>query len=470
VARGGGAARRPRLLTAAALLLLVVGAELALRAGGPRGPRELVELAGPAGARVARAGDEATIAEGAGRLNDRIAAPRVRRAGTFRVVLVGDSTAAGVPFHPRLSCARLLEASLRDRFPAIEVEVVNFARPSDSSDAYASVAIESLDLEPDVLVVCGGNDELQRCDLDDLRDGAWPRVRAWLRESRLVRLVSPVRPPPAASCPEPPAGRWVGDGPWLTATELARAAERLRRNLDAIAAAAHRRAVDLVLVTQPSNLRDAMPRLSHHSRRLTDDEKREYERLLRELDAAAGATIVPTEAERLVARLRALDPGVARATWLVGRLNERAGRPADAAALYELALEQDGCPERAGTAFNAAIRRVASERGARLADAQIAFWASARGPAPGADLFLDHCHPSIPGMARLADVIRAAVLDLLARRGAPLPLRHVEQPMLESAPIDAWLERLGLARAELDALAAGAAPSAPDAPPPAATR
>ncbi len=445
--------RRRRLLLVAlgALLALALfaAAETALRLLGIGAARELLEFPSPGGPLFTREPNWLQMRGDSSLVLDRITTTRAKPAGTYRIVLVGESTVAGFPFYPQFSVGRLLEASLRDAFPNLKVEVVNFGRTADPSDAVARAAIESLAVAPDVLVVMSGHNDYQASYVEDLRDGLWPRLRAALRKLRLVRLgfervFSRDAPRPIVA-----EGRRIGESPWLTSTEFERGAARFRANLESIVDAARARAVDVVLVTPVSNLRDFAPCYSCYSRRLTSDEQREYERLLGELEAAVEAELLPLESERMVERLRMLDPGVALAAFLAARRCERTGQPADAAVLYAIALERDGYPNRARRALAAAVRAVAAERSARLADAELAFANAARGPAPGRDLFLDYCHPTLEGTALLADAIRPAVVELLARAGAPLPAQHADVPMLTRAPIDAWLERLGLSRLRL---------------------
>jgi lysophospholipase L1-like esterase len=425
-------------------------AELALRALGIGERRELLEFPDPSsGATVlTREPSWPQVRADHGAALDRIAVARAKPPGTWRVVIVGESTVAGFPFHPELSFGRLLEASLRDSFPELAIEVVNFGRIADPSDAVAQAAIEALDVAPDLLVVCSGHNDFQASYVEDLRDGIWPRVRARLRRLRLVKVgFERVLSRTAAPLPSLAEGRRVGDAPWLSESEFERGAERFRANLESIVDAARARAVDVALVTPVSNLRDFAPCYSHFTRKLGDAEKREYERLLGELESQVAATLLPFESARTVERLRSLDPGVALAAYLAAKRSERIGLPGDASLLYALALERDGYPNRARAAFSAAVRAVAAEKGARLVDAEADFARAARGPAPGSDLFLDYCHPTLEGMAKLADSVRPAVLEMLVRAGAPLPTKYVDRPMLERRPLDDWLARLGLSRA-----------------------
>src|SRR5262249_38991943 len=61
---------------------------------------------------------------GAFRLPSSFAIPAEKSAGTFRIFIVGESAAQGVP-EPGYAFGRYLEAMLRDRFPMVRFEVIN---------------------------------------------------------------------------------------------------------------------------------------------------------------------------------------------------------------------------------------------------------------------------------------------------------------------------------------------------------
>ena len=63
---------------------------------------------------------------GAFRLPPAFAIPAEKTPGTFRIFIVGESVAVGVP-EPSYSFGRYLEVMLRDRFPSARFEVINNA-------------------------------------------------------------------------------------------------------------------------------------------------------------------------------------------------------------------------------------------------------------------------------------------------------------------------------------------------------
>ena len=114
------------------------------RAAPPQQPALHVALLRPRG----RARAVALLARG----------PR-SRAGPCRVFVLGSSAAQGDP-EPAFGVARLLEVLLRDQYPGVELEVVNAAATAINSHYVYQAARACLALEPDVLVVYAGNNEV----------------------------------------------------------------------------------------------------------------------------------------------------------------------------------------------------------------------------------------------------------------------------------------------------------------------
>lgn len=466
-----GAGRRAALVAwgVALALLAFTTLELSLRLLGVGDERPFVTLPTSAGPRVARApsgngerGDPTVAA-------DRLACAPQKADGTLRVIVVGESTVAGFPFHGELSFARLLEWALRRAGVPAAVEVVNFGRSADSSDDVRAAAIAALALAPDALVVASGHNEFQSSYVEPLRDGAWARLRTQWRALALVRagqsrewrraLPSDARPAPLA----------VGEAAWLAPTEFARGVARYRANLAAIGAAARAAGVPLLLMTPVENLAFA-PCWSHFTRPLDGARRAAFRRGLESLERDALALLpestllpmgpLPADGAAQLAALRARaaallaqDDGVARLAFLAARLADRAGDAAAARDLYARALECDGYPNRAGPRLAAVVRELAARGEALLVDPQPLF-AEEGGAAPGSALFLDYCHPTLEGTARLAESL---VLPLLAALQPKLPaLDGAASAALAAAasaalraPAETWLAELGLTRAGL---------------------
>ena len=85
--------------------------------------------------------------------------PARKPPGAVRVFVLGSSAAQGDP-EPAFGIARQLEVLLRDQYEGVEIEVVNAAVTAVNSHYVYAAAREALRLEPDVLVVYEGNNEV----------------------------------------------------------------------------------------------------------------------------------------------------------------------------------------------------------------------------------------------------------------------------------------------------------------------
>lgn len=451
-----GARWRVAAFGVALALALLATAEAALRLAGIGIEPALIEATGTAGPLLIRRPSAPGVDPAAlARAPDRLGCSASKPAGTIRIIVVGESTVAGFPFHGQLSFARLLEHAL-DAGGAGAVEVVNFGRAADSSDDVRESALAALALAPDVLLVSSGHNEFQASYVGALRDGIWPRVRAALRSLALVRAGQQREWRTAAAEEEARSPEAVADAPFLAESEFARGAERYRANLLAIARAADRAGVRLALMTQVSNL--AVAPCASSFRQLRDPSARaRYRRELMALQAAP-APEAPAELARRCAAADALiaeDAGVALAQFVAARCHAALGDDAAARSRYQAALLLDDYPNRGGARLNGMIREVARDCGAALVDVEAAFLASG-GAAPAHELFLDYCHPNLAGVAALA---RGCVATLAEKSWLPPALDRARVDALLTGPVEDWLGDLALSR---EGLASGLAQAALD--------
>ena len=116
-----------------------------------------------------------------------------------RVVLLGESVARGFFFDPHFNPAMALQHTLRTVSGDREVEVVDLARTDLLLDPLKNLAIEAVELQPDVVVVFAGNNwqptnVLSRDDFlqlsKSLRQGAWSGVKRRLEDLLRERVKS----------------------------------------------------------------------------------------------------------------------------------------------------------------------------------------------------------------------------------------------------------------------------------------
>ena len=96
---------------------------------------------------------------GVARIASPFSLPVTKPPGTYRVFVLGSSAAQGDP-EPGFGIARVLEVLLRDQYPGVEFEVTSAAATAVNSHFVYAAARACLRLEPDLLVVYAGNNEV----------------------------------------------------------------------------------------------------------------------------------------------------------------------------------------------------------------------------------------------------------------------------------------------------------------------
>jgi hypothetical protein len=351
----------------------------------------------------------ASLAGGDG---DRLATAREKGSGVYRVLSIGESTTFATGYRGRASYSRFLEMRLRARFDRSTLEVVNCGKNGYDSHDWPTLAQELDGFAPDALVLYVGHNEFKRPNLLGVLD---PFV-GWLQRSpRARRLLGPA--PDRAV--EPAA---VRVGPFLTTEQRARALADFVAGVRALLDVAARRRIPAIVCIPASNVLDHAPRCS------VVPAGPGAEALAAEVKATAAkwdageARLAGTEAparDAALADLAALDalskraPGAALLHWRRGRILHALQRDEEAARAFESSLALDELPERASPDLVAALRALATETGATVADCEARFAREARG-APGFDLFFDYCHPKLYGHYLVADELVRAFESLPA--------------------------------------------------------
>jgi len=345
-------------------------------------------------------------------------------ASGFRLFVIGGSSAWGFPWGAEVAFARGLGAALQASRADRVIESVNAAAMSYGSHRLRIVAREVLGYAPDALVVYEGHNEFveRRFYRDPLGGpGTTRRLQALafrLRTfSAMSRAVEAVGRRGRDEDGEPRStGELlgldvhrevsVGVGP----AERGDAGVTFERNLRAILDDAERAGVRVVLCTVPSNVRDWVPNESVFDPGVGLMRRQDLLRAVADGRAAlergdAGAAVEALE------RAVAIDGGHAEALYRLGQAYEAEGRLDDAYRSYTRARDSDGKPARAISAFNETIRRLATERGALLVDAERIFDEASPGRLVGFNLIEDYVHPKPAGHLLVARAIWRALIE-----------------------------------------------------------
>lgn len=401
----------------AALLLGGISGEALLRWRDPAGTWRLFD---PSADPIELTFTTAKIAQ----LPDGTRADAAKRKGTFRIVCVGGSVAAGYPV-PGRGFPERLGARLRAAFPTRRIEVWNLGRPSFGSERDAALLENVLrDADPDLLVVEEGNNEAFEGQLS-----AVLARRPFARATRVLRALAArtalgtkilrlSRPAPALEEFEPLwAKRRVSSGPLAVAgaddfPSAALSGDRLRRALSRIAAAAGARNVPVLVVVPANDERRFLPIVVNWPEPDASAAARQ-----------AAAALLSADLELDSGRSGGCESTLARAMavpmrlYLLGRCEDFLRRPGRAAAAYTAWHDQQITATRV---LKDALRQQARALRLPIADLDADF--RREGPR-GAALFVDDHHMTSEGYAWAGDRIALAAqkVGLFSPLGAARP-------------------------------------------------
>jgi tetratricopeptide (TPR) repeat protein len=336
-------------------------------------------------------------------------------AGTVRVMFIGESAAKGFPQSRSLSSPSFLQAMLSDLWPDRTVEVINLGTTAIASYPALGMLTESLEFEPDLVVVYVGNNEFF---------GAYgvASLHSAGRSPAIIRTIRAFRSLGVAQFIDKHLG--VSDATErktlmeaMVGQSYIGPADPLRdgaaRNLGVFVGdmidRCRARNVPVVVCTPPANERDLAPLGGYDFSRSAYLAREKVDTLLKK-GIAALAGDAPA-AEAALTQVVEITPDYAMAHYLLGKAQRAQGRFADAAASFRKAVDLDPMPWRPPARSVQAIRDAAASHGAVLCDLESAFHGASPDGSTGAELMDDHVHPSLRGQ----DLVARSIVRALAK-------------------------------------------------------
>lgn len=360
------------------------------------------------------------------------------RAPVIRIVVVGESSARGEPYHEWLSVGRIVTWQLERVFPGRRIEIDVRAR-SGLCLADATRALEGLTRQPNAILVYAGHNEFQA------RYGWWRNVGhyagerperprrelaldALARRSSLCALIDETLDRQRVDIP-PPAGitRALVDHPAVTPEQYASLRTEFRSRLEATAAYCREIGALPLLIVPPANDAGFEPNRSVLTPATPPAARSSFAREF--LEARREESSDPSRAARLYRGLLERHPEFAETHFRLARLLERTGQADEARRHYEQARDLDGFPLRCPTDFQQAYRDVAARHRAVLVDGSRVFRQLSSGGTPDDRLFHDAHHPVLRGYIALAQEL---LVQLQARRAFGWP-EGVAAPVIDPA-------------------------------------
>jgi hypothetical protein len=342
--------------------------------------------------------------------------------GVIHLVVVGESSAEGQPYHPWTSVGQMVAWGLERALPGRRVEVTMLASGGQALEQ-AILPLTELRRRPDLILVYAGHNEFQSRygwsrTVRHYRDEDPTRVRTELaraigRASPLFELISEALDRQQVDAPPPTwRERFLVDHPTASPEEEAYLRYDFARRLDGVAAYARRVGAEAVLIAPPGNLADYPPARSCLSPESDAAEREAFAGAFGRARALESSS--PGEAESAYRALLGRHPEFAELHYRLGRLLAARGRDAEAAGHFAEARDLDGMPMRCRGDFLAAYRDVSARHGSILVDGPALLAGADPRGLVGDDWIHDGQHPTLRGYATLAQ----AALDGLAARGA----------------------------------------------------
>ena len=352
---------------------------------------------------------------------------------TLNLVVVGESSAKGHPYHLWVSVGAIVQWQLEEAIPGRRVRLEILAE-SGSNLERQHRKLAGLTRRPDALIIyCGHSEFMTRIpwsrEVSHYLDGPPPTL--WETYTTHVERSSPLcgliresidkyriaTPPPWPGRP-----RTLVDVPHYTPAEFAALERDFRSRLERIVAYAERVGAVPILIVPPANDSGFEPSRSF-LRSQTPYADREA--IAREFEAARRLEATePAQAMRDYRALLAREPGFAIAHYRLARLLEHADSWEEAYQHDVVARDQDGLPIRCPTRFQDAYRDVASRHPCILIDGQAYFHAIGRHGLLNDSLFHDAMHPSLRGQIALAQAVLQGLHERRAfgwPEGSPAP-------------------------------------------------
>jgi hypothetical protein len=341
--------------------------------------------------------------------------------GDIDLVVVGESSAQGVPYDRWLTPGALLEWKLRQAIPGRNIRT-NVVAISGSTLESQHRMLGDLLRRPEILVVyCGQAEIVNRLAysdsssyyFDELLPEATEILVEWVEQSSPVcGLLHKGQEYCRRSIPDAPRDvRKLIDICSYTQTEYTTLLIDFRRRLETIVSHFERLGTLPVLVVPASNDGSFEPNRSFLPAATLRSEREEFAREFQET-----RRLERTDPDGAIGRYRALlerQPRFAETHFRLGKLLEGKEEWEEAYRHYIAARDLDGFPTRTLTAFQNVYREVAARHDCILVDLQSYFHLIGRHGLLDDELFQDAMHLSLRGQIALA---QAVVQALGARR------------------------------------------------------
>jgi tetratricopeptide (TPR) repeat protein len=360
-----------------------------------------------------------------------------------RVFVFGESAAEGDPA-PAFGFARILQVMLRQQLGTERIEVINTAVTAINSHVIRNIASDAAKYPAHIWVIYMGNNEVvgpfgSGTVFGPQTPGTWLiRGSTAVKTTRTGQLLDDF----IHNISKPEVQAWggmemfLGQQVRMDDPQMAAVYRHFEKNLSSIIGSG----ANIVLSTVGSNLRDCPPFASLHRKDLESSQLAEWERMFVEGKVLESAG-KPAEAIAQYERALQLDDTFAELHFRLARCFVSLDRHDLAGRHFTLARDLDALRFRADSRINEIIRNIAHKwetKNVRLADGAAALANESRDGIPGREWFYEHVHMTFEGNYIIAREIARQVTNFF-----PHPFE--QRPFLT---MQECAQRLGLTACE----------------------
>jgi tetratricopeptide (TPR) repeat protein len=329
------------------------------------------------------------------------------------ILVIGESSAQGVPYEKWFSVADIVAWKLGAAFPKMAFRVENQATPGLSLQAMHT-KLGGITRRPELVILYAGHNEFSsRFDwahgafyyADETPPAAETLESLARRVSPLFRLIGETAQRLRVSMPPTRVvTRRLVDVPVYTPEQYAERLNEFRTRLGAIVSYLEWIGAQVVLVIPPGNDAGFEPNRSFLSSNTSRAQREVFASEF--LAARRDETRDPVQAETAYRQLLERQPRFAESHFRLARLLEQAGNWEEAFRHYVSARDLDGLPMRLPSDFQQAYKDVAARHPRTiLVDGPAEFHARADHGLIDDVFFADGIHPSLNGYTGLAQAI-----------------------------------------------------------------
>lgn len=323
-------------------------------------------------------------------------------ADSFRIVIQGESSAAGFPYGRFGSLQGMLTQRFKRTYPDKQIEIINTAMSAVSSYNLLDFVDEIQAIEPDLVLIYAGHNEylgLFGVGSSVANQGSrWQTLLYFqLRQLRIYQLLQQLFAQTSERPSSDKAAQYslmseVAKGAAIEKDSAAfRAGEQqFADNLSAILDQYQQAGIPVMLGTLISNEADQVP--------FSAVPQANWPELKQQ--TGAGTAIMPPDS---------VVQHPASLAFFNGLTAQAKQQNTEALTYFRQAIDFDQLRFRAPSSFNSLIRTLAAEKGAVLVDVEQQLRTAY--PLFGANLLLEHVHPNVKGYFLLSEVFYQHIVE-----------------------------------------------------------